>query len=285
MAFPFLVPIDLTRNEILNAQLQQLGTAPGTPVQGLYYQNSGDGAVFVYAGADWEEFAFKSYVNSLVTGGVRYKGSADASQADPDAATGNTGHLTGDKYRIATGGSAFGFHANAGDFVIFNGTTWDKIDSTDPEVTGTANRITVTPTGDVSYQIDIAATYVGQTSITTLGTITTGTWNGTTIAVANGGTGATNAADARTNLGVDKATLGYSTKYSALIGDGSATSFNITQATHGLAANGQMLVAVYYASSGAVVIADVSINNANGTVTISFSVAPTSNQFRVVIIG
>ena len=33
--------------------------------------------------------------------------------------------------------------------------------------------------------------YVGQTSITTLGTISTGTWNATTIAVNKGGTGAT----------------------------------------------------------------------------------------------
>lgn len=37
----------------------------------------------------------------------------------------------------------------------------------------------------------ISASYAGQTTITTLGTIVTGTWNGTTIAVANGGTGAT----------------------------------------------------------------------------------------------
>lgn len=35
------------------------------------------------------------------------------------------------------------------------------------------------------------SSYAGQTSISTVGTITTGTWNGTTIAVANGGTGAT----------------------------------------------------------------------------------------------
>ena len=39
--------------------------------------------------------------------------------------------------------------------------------------------------------VRINATYAGQNTITTLGTITTGTWNGTTIAVANGGTGAT----------------------------------------------------------------------------------------------
>lgn len=63
-------------------------------------------------------------------------------------------------------------------------------------VVGTANRITVSGSG-----VDIASTYVGQTTITTLGTITSGVWNGTAIAVANGGTGATTASGARTNLG------------------------------------------------------------------------------------
>jgi hypothetical protein len=55
-------------------------------------------------------------------------------------------------------------------------------------VGGTADRISVT-----ADAVDIASTYAGQTSITTLGTIATGTWNGTTIAVANGGTGITTA--------------------------------------------------------------------------------------------
>lgn len=54
-------------------------------------------------------------------------------------------------------------------------------------VSGTANRIT--STGGSTPVIDIAATYVGQTSITTLGTVTTGTWNATTIGVIYGGTG------------------------------------------------------------------------------------------------
>jgi len=48
---------------------------------------------------------------------------------------------------------------------------------------------------------DVNAAYVGQTSITTLGTIGTGTWRGTPVEVASGGTGATTPAAARVNLG------------------------------------------------------------------------------------
>ena len=54
---------------------------------------------------------------------------------------------------------------------------------------GTSNRISVS-----ANAIDISTSYVGQNTITTLGTITTGTWNGTTIAPTKGGTGLTTAA-------------------------------------------------------------------------------------------
>lgn len=57
-------------------------------------------------------------------------------------------------------------------------------------------------TAIVGDAVDIASTYVGQSSITTLGTITTGVWNGTDVAVADGGTGASDATTARQNLGI-----------------------------------------------------------------------------------
>jgi len=64
-------------------------------------------------------------------------------------------------------------------------------------VVGTSARITAN-----ADSIDIASTYVGQASITTLGVIATGTWNGTAIGLAYGGTGATDAAGARSALGL-----------------------------------------------------------------------------------
>jgi len=65
--------------------------------------------------------------------------------------------------------------------------------TTNRTVTGTASRVSVTNGSGVSGNptIDIDSSYVGQTSTTTLGTITTGTWTGTAIAAANGGTGQT----------------------------------------------------------------------------------------------
>jgi len=58
-------------------------------------------------------------------------------------------------------------------------------------VTGTASRVSVTNGDGVAGNptIDIDAAYVGQASITTLGTIATGVWNGTTIGTQYGGTG------------------------------------------------------------------------------------------------
>ena len=57
------------------------------------------------------------------------------------------------------------------------------------DVVGTADKITVS-----ANALTIASTYVGQSSITTLGTITTGVWNGTAIAATSGGTGLTSIA-------------------------------------------------------------------------------------------
>lgn len=63
-------------------------------------------------------------------------------------------------------------------------------------ITGTAGTITVTNGSGVlgNPTLTIDAAYIGQSSITTLGTITTGVWSGTAIGVTKGGTGLTSCA-------------------------------------------------------------------------------------------
>jgi hypothetical protein len=86
------------------------------------------------------------------------------------AATGTNGITVGTSIQLASTVAGAGLNYAAG--VL--------------SVGGTAGRITVAGT-----TVDIAATYVGQTSITTVGTVAVGTWTATTIAAQYGGTGVT----------------------------------------------------------------------------------------------
>lgn len=212
------------------------------------------------------------------------------------------------------------------------------------DAVGTENRITVN-----SDSIDIASTYVGQTSINTLGTITTGTWDATTVAVtaggtgqesftdngviygngtgaldvtaaptqyqvlrgnasgvpefgqitlsasaavtgqlpiANGGTNASTESGARTNLaaggvqGSGVSTPVLARKVVKTIGNGVDTSFTVVHAF----GTEDVMIQVFDASSKDTVIADTIRTDAD-TVTVTFSVAPSSNAFKVVVIG
>lgn len=144
--------------------------------------------------------AFGKLQNQIngVLGGATYQGVWNASTNSPSlaAGTGTKGYY----YVVSVNGSTNldGITDwKVGDWAIFNGTTWDKVDNTDAvssvngaigaiSLAGTANRISVSGT-----TFDIASTYAGQSSINTVGTIATGVWNGTAIGSTYGGTGLT----------------------------------------------------------------------------------------------
>ena len=98
--------------------------------------------------------------------------------------------------------------------------------SGDPQlatISGTSNQIDVT-NGAASITLSLSSSYVGQTSITTLGTIATGTWEGTDIGVAHGGTGVSTLTDGGILLGSGTGAitaLGVATNGQIPIGDGS----------------------------------------------------------------
>lgn len=84
---------------------------------------------------------------------------------------------------VGTTGLTFAQFSGAGSILAGDGLT--KSGSTINAV-GTADRIAVS-----ADAIDISTAYAGQTSITTLGTVTTGVWSATQIGVTKGGTGLT----------------------------------------------------------------------------------------------
>ncbi len=119
-------------------------------------------------------------------------------------------------------------------------------------ITGTANRLTVTNGDGQSGNpvLDISSNYSGQNSITTLGTISTGTWNGSTIGIGYGGTNSTSALN---NNRIMVSTTGSIKEAAALT-------------------NGQLLIG---SASAAPVAANItagngiSITNAPGSITVS----------------
>lgn len=182
---------------------------------------------------------------------------------------------------VDTTGIAWTQFSGAGSFTSGDGLSQD---GNTINVNVTANRTAIT-----ADAIDIASTYVGQSSITTLGTITTGVWNGTDVAVTDGGTGSSTAAGARTNLGIatSAGTSTTSTPALARIAKqacaASAAGTSTTAVTH-LFNSTDVIVQIYEVSSGATVIGDIVRTNAD-TVTVTLLGTITAGDYTIVVTG
>lgn len=132
-------------------------------------------------------------------------------------------------------------------------------------------------------------------AIQTVGAITSGSWTSTDIAVLHGGTGASSASAARTNLGVAYATDTQARdgeldtvvltpgnlaarSFSGAIGNNSLT---VIPVTHSLDTK-DVIVQMYDASTFETIIAQV-VRNTDDQVTVSFSSAPDTGAIKILI--
>tara|TARA_B110001454_G_scaffold79389_1_gene76677 strand:- start:8360 stop:10408 length:2049 start_codon:yes stop_codon:yes gene_type:complete len=111
-------------------------------------------------------------------------------------ANGDNGYVMSTDGTVTLGTTSITFEQFSGAGQISAGNGLTKTGNT-IDVVGTADKITVG-----ADAITIAATYAGQNTIVTTGTIASGVWGATDVAVTHGGTGSSTASGARTNLGV-----------------------------------------------------------------------------------
>ena len=229
--------------------------------------------------------------------------SGAASRSSDANGTADTGELTSGTFTFVEAGtvnfdSGFVVSTDGTITVGTTGITWTQFSGagsfeagdglsnsgTQVNVNVTSNRTAIT-----ADAIDISANYVGQASITTLGTITTGVWNGTDVAVADGGSGASDAAGARTNLGIQTTAGAVTTSTSTLARiakqgcAASVTGVSTTTVTHNFGTT-DVNVQIYEVSTGATVIGDVTRSNGNSLSVVLYGTILV-NDYTIVVVG
>ena len=215
-----------------------------------------DSMTIANMGVGATDVATKGYVDGLVTSAMKFQGVIDASTNPLYPADSQ-----GDVWQISVAGLVGGVNGvavEAGDMVVCTAAT-------------SAGGAEATVGADYS----ILQNNTGAASTTVAGTVRLAT--GAEVTAGTAANVAVTPADLASAI---SGVSGGSTPFTALVGDGALTSITVS---HNLA-NQFCMVQVFDAVSNAEVIPDITLTDAN-TVTLNFTVAPTLNQYRVVVIG
>jgi hypothetical protein len=316
MAIKYLNNVDLTKNELQNAVIQVLATAPSGPVEGQVYYDSTDDVIKFYNGAAWVSAG--GDLTAITTATANQLTITDGIGPIPNIDI-VTGAVTNSGVELATGDQIYDFVTTG-----INARIQNVTDPTGAQDVATKNYVDAIATGLLEYKggydastntpdldtatniaIDKGDTYTvtvdglffteqvraGDFIIaeTAIGAGAGGSLSDFTIVQSNidlATAAATSGAAVKGISGYDSAdfsvTAGFvslETKtYKALIGNGTLTTIPVT---HGL--NSQdLIIQLFDASTNETVYAEV-VRTSATQVNVSFSVAPTSNSIKILI--
>jgi hypothetical protein len=240
------------------------------------------------------EFSLFSVAGNILAGaGLSKTGDVLDVNVDSNAAS-PTLEISSDRLRIASTAAGSGLSGGGGSPLAVNVASDGGIqitsDNLEIKVNSAVNGLDTTADG-LALQSNMAGTGLTFTSgVLSVNAIDLDSSSGGGVTgilpIANGGTNASTEAQARTNLaatsptGANTSTPVLARVANKVIGDGASTSFTVT---HNFGTRA-VVVQVFDSSSYDTVIADV-VRTTTDSVTVSFSVAPASNAFTVVVTG
>ena len=300
----FLAPIDLNKNELQNARIQNLASAPENPVEGQVYHNTTDHKTYAYNGTSWVEMGGGG-TGDMTKAVYDTDGNDIVDKAETlDDGAGNT--ATAEDVKNAVSAS----HTQNTDTGTTSGSFQLDSGNSGPKFKNNAGEVQLRNAADDAYadlrvknlKVDGTTTIVDSETVTLADNILELNSNITAhgqnddggIAVKRLKDNDSDRADAEiyfdnTN-GVwklkdgatdDLQTHQVARKYSVAVGDGIETSLVVT---HNLNTRDVIATVRETGSPYAVVFPDIEMTSVD-TITVIFATAPTSNQYTVVVVG
>ena len=322
MAKKFLVNLDLAKNQILNAAIQNLPSAPSAPVRGQVYFNTNDSRIYFWDGMNWIDMS--GDIRDVIGGAGLTAGTSSGIVTLDINVDGSTVEIVSDILQVKDGGITTAKLANVStDLTTNSGSTAVPTAAAvksyvDANVAGLGNLeggwdasvgsfpVGSSPTagtksGDYWY-VTVAGTVDGEAfaigdlivaKINAASTTSKADWirlevnrdqaTETVLGLAEIAT------QAEVNTGTDDqrivTPLKLKTYLDAAVGGYSANVGDATATSFALTHNlgtRDVIVAIYDNATYEEVMADI-VATSTTVVTVSFAIAPASNAYRVVI--
>ena len=322
MAKKYLVSIDLNKNELLNARIQNLGAAPSNPVAGQVYYNTGDNIMYFWNGTQWISTSgslevIQDAIGQYVEGGVAltrsYNDTTGVTTIDLDntAVTAGTYGSTSKTVTFTVDQQGRLTAASQADLIVplSTQTTGDYVAT----IAGTANEITVSPnsghdaavTIGLPDNVEITGNLQVGGNLNVIGTVNSVNTtqiniednkvklnsNATGAAVANAGIMVERGDDADVEILWNESTNEWGLTNNGVDYHSIARKFVTALATsqtsytvnHKLGTL-EVTAQVFDVATGSLVEADIKLHDENN-IKVDFAVAPSAGEFKVVVVG